>query len=141
MAYSSINVFPRFPQGNFSSVIWAENPNALSIVNDNEWSFGAGSIGNNSLPCWESMEAIGMIFQTDSAEVAAGATATIGLQVNDVTVNSIDITTSSAVQYFVNPVSLSLGDLIGFKTTAESNTTQPISNVRVGVILRREQIQ
>jgi hypothetical protein len=82
-----------------------------------------------------------MIFQTDSAEVAAGATATIGLQVNDVTVNSIDITTSSAVQYFVNPVSLSLGDLIGFKTTAESNTTQPISNVRVGVILRREQIQ
>lgn len=141
MGTSYINQFLRFPQGNFSFLIWAENINALSTVNDSEWSFGAAATGNNSLPCWEEMEALGMIVQTGSAEVAAGATATIGLQINDVTVESIDITAASSVQYFTNPTKLLLGDLIGFKTIAESNTTQPISNVRVGVILRIKNTQ
>lgn len=119
-----------------TSIIWAEESGGLVVNTSGQFSFGNGATGgaNYGMPIWEDIEAVGMVL---NAEVK-GTSTTVGYTINAVlrpAEKQITATEHTTVFYFEESETLTQGQLLNFRTTAEVGTW---SDVRVGLIVRQK---
>jgi len=107
-----------------SYTIWAEENGPLAN-NTREWSFGNGSVGTNNIFAMYDATITKMFIQAETE----GATATINLMVNDVSVGTGSFS-ANGIYTFASPIAVSAGDEVGFETNTVTGTW---SDVRTGV--------
>ncbi len=143
--FSSAYAKPYAPvPGHFETIIiWAEENGGIN-PNSNEWSFGNGSTGQIGIPIINDWEIYGMSLQVLNATGSGSVTVAAWNRTTNTQFGSAEITGTAAgsggpinatITFDPTIIPVSSGDVIGFRTTAESGT---LSNARVAVWLRRQ---
>jgi hypothetical protein len=103
-----------------AAVIWAEENSSLSITSNGgrQWSFGNGSESDQGLTLHDSMKLSAVSFTCPSG----GATATVDIEKNGVSVYSFSFSGSSVYEALPTPVDFVAGDRINFITTSVSSS-------------------